>query len=304
MAPPIPIPPDVRQWLTGTFKSCNERVAAKVTRIPTGHETSLDLTFIEHFSGFSLPFQFPSGWVVEINTHYLGGARHFAGWEIADIGLLVQFRQSGRLVRSKIALLQSKRLYPDEQEWSEDTPTDYEIGFARLFQGDDEWASITKPRLFSFTDVSSYKALIVADHQYAAIAGYESQFDIPVYYLLYHPWRIPSSTVVPVAGVVPLDGPCEVGCRVLPAQHMRAAMNGRPDGHKPGYAELRLLLAEPFTADENQAGWRLEHFVVDLLLECETGHIAASPQDPGLERIFYRRGAPIAAAIAITIDAP
>jgi len=30
--------------------------------------------------------------------------------------------------------LQSKRLYPDEQEWDEDSPLDYMVGFRRIFQ--------------------------------------------------------------------------------------------------------------------------------------------------------------------------
>ncbi len=48
----------------------------------------------------------------------------------------------------------------------------------------------------------------------------------------------------------------------------------------------------------------LEHFVVDLLLECETGYIATSPSDGGLDYIFNRRTGPISAALAVTIDAP
>jgi hypothetical protein len=48
----------------------------------------------------------------------------------------------------------------------------------------------------------------------------------------------------------------------------------------------------------------LEHFVVDLLLNCETGYIARSPSDGGLNYIFNRRSGPISAAITLTIDAP
>jgi hypothetical protein len=65
-----------------------------------------------------------------------------------------------------------------------------------------------------------------------------------------------------------------------------------------------MLLNEPFLADEHQAGWRLEHFIVNLLLECEVGYISAGLGDQGLQAIFFRRGGPLAAAIAITIDAP
>ena len=37
---------------------------------------------------------------------------------------------------------------------------------------------------------------------------------------------------------------------------------------------------------------------------CETGYIASSPSDGGLNHIFNRRSGPIYAAITITIDAP
>jgi hypothetical protein len=33
------------------------------------------------------------------------------------------------LLRSTVALFQSKRLHPDEQEWEEDIPLDYMLGF-------------------------------------------------------------------------------------------------------------------------------------------------------------------------------
>lgn len=310
MAPPIPFPLDVQTWLRDTFQSCNAHVAAAVSRVPTIHETSLDMTFIDHFATMAAPVQFPSGWVVEISTHYLGGGRHFAGWpgrrwEIADIGFLVLFRQRGKLIRSKVALLQSKRLYPDELEWDEDNPLDYMIGFGRLFRQDDDWSQVTAPRPFSFTAQSRYKALMSGVPQYKAIEQYESAREIPVYYLLYHPLRLPHTVVLPLTnGQAGLMGPCEVGCRVVPARQLRAVVDNQPIGHSPAYDELQRGLAAPFTAIEHRVGWRLEHFIVDLLLECEAGYIANSPQDGGLNYIFNRRTGPISAALALTIDAP
>lgn len=177
VAPPVPIPTDVQTWLRGTFRSCNERVSSVMTRVPTTHETALDMAFIEHFTSMAAPVQFPSGWMVEVSTHFLGGGRHFGDWpelprrwEIADIGFLVLFRQNGKLIRSKVALLQSKRLYPDELEWDEDNPLDYAIGFGRLFRPDDDWATVVAPHHFTFTEHSRYKALMTGVQQYKAIA--------------------------------------------------------------------------------------------------------------------------------------
>lgn len=311
MPPPIPFPPDVQSWIRGVFRSCNEKVAATVSRVPTIHETSLDMAFIEHFASMAAPVQFGSGWVVEFSTHYLGGGRHFGEWpelprrwEIADIGFLVLFRQRGRLIRSKVALLQSKRLYPDELEWDEDSPLDYMRGFGRLFRSDDDWSAVTSPRPFSFGVTSRYKALMTGVPQYQAIARYEAARDIPIYYMLYHPLQIPVTVVLPLTSDRPTAGTCEVGCRVVPAKDLRDVLSERPEGHSPTYSELHDGLAAPFNLDAHRAGWRLEHFVVDLLLECEGGYIANSRQDGGLNYIFNRRGGPISAALALTIDAP
>ncbi len=312
MPPPVPIPADVRSWLLGVFGSCNERVSRIVSDVPTTHETPLDMSFIQHFVGITgAPHRFTSGWTVDLSTHYLGGGRHFADWpggpprwEIADIGLLVLFRQGGKLVRSKVALLQSKRLYAEELDWDEDLRIDYEIGFRRLFQSDDDWAHVTEPRRFGFTERSSYKALVSGVHQYQAIADYELQRQIPVYYLLYNPCQIPSETSLPIPqNRPPSTAPCDIGCRVLPASQLRAVLHSKPDGSSPEYGDLRTSLQAPFTTAAHHAGWRLEHFV-DLLLECEVGYIAKGPSDNGLNYVFNRRTGPISAALALTLDAP
>jgi hypothetical protein len=312
VAPPIPIPAEVRAWLTGVFGSCNAQVANLITDVPTTHETAVDMAFIQSFSHVSAPYRFPSGWTVELSTHYLGGGRHWSAWpdqpprwEIADIGLLVMYRQDGKLLRSKVALLQSKRLYPDELEWDEDSALDYMIGFRRLFPDEGQWSAVTAPRPFSFTEQSRYKALVTGVNQYRVIEDYESQRGIPVYYLLYNPVRLPSTVVFPIsAGQQRAPSPCDVGARVVPAVQVRAVMTDKPIGSSPSYDDLCASLQAPFVSEGNRGGWRLEHFVVDLLLDCETGYVANSPDDAGLDYVFNRRTGPISAAVAVTLDAP
>jgi hypothetical protein len=157
----ITVPDDVRGWIRHIFAECNRDVASKMSRIPTVHETSLDLTFIERLSRFAAPVRLESECLVRIDAHYLGGGRHFGEWEVADIGLLVIFRRAGQVLRTKVALLQSKRLYPDEQDFSEDKAIDYMIGFGRLMPGDESYFRVTEPRLFSFGGQSRYKAFRV-----------------------------------------------------------------------------------------------------------------------------------------------
>lgn len=269
------------------------------------------MPFIESLQSANTPRTFRSGWTVRLDTHFLGGGRHYGEWpglppkwEIADIGFLVLYRQAGKVIRSKVALLQSKRLYPEEQHWDEDNPLDYLTGFSRLYESDDEWGEVTEARVFSLSENSQYKALVKDDRQYELIAKYEEQRKIPVYYLLYNPCWLPHSVAIPLLEDVKVDGLCEVGCRIVPARDLRAVMSGQTAGRGPRYSELANGLGGRFSLNENAAGWRLENFVVDLLLEYEEGHIAVSRNDEGLNYIFRRRSGPIAAAIAVTIDAP
>jgi|SRR5580658_4865430 hypothetical protein len=141
------IPEDVRIWVRSVFRACNVRTANALSAMPNTHETALDLAFVSEAARFAAPVRFPSEWIVRIDTHFLGGGRHFGEWEIADIGVLIQFRRAGKLLKSKVLLLQSKRLYPTEQEYDEDERADYEIGFARLFSGDGHFPSIAAPRV-------------------------------------------------------------------------------------------------------------------------------------------------------------
>ena len=214
------------------------------------------------------------------------------------------FRRAGKLVRSKVALLQSKRLYPDELEWDEDSPLDYMVGFRRLFREDEEWGAGAAPRRFGFSYESRYKALVTGLGQYKAITEYENQRAIPVYYLLYNPARVPSTAVLPITPGERIPEACEVGCRVVPAAQLRTVMVAKPDGSSPAYGELSGSLPSPFDDQAHRAGWRLEHFVVNLLLECETGYIANGPDDGGLNYIFNRRAGPISTALALTLDSP
>lgn len=77
---------------------------------PNIQEEWLDHTWIDEVTRFSSAQTLSSNWVVRIDAHYLGGMRHFDRWEIADIGVLVHLRLAPSQRKSKVVLLQSKRL--------------------------------------------------------------------------------------------------------------------------------------------------------------------------------------------------
>jgi len=298
------IPEDVRDWVRRVFRACNEKTATSLMKMPSMHEAALDMAFVSQAAEFSAPIRFPSEWILRVDTHFLGGRRHFHNWEIADIGVLMNFRRGGKLVKSKIALLQSKRLYPIEEEYEEDERVDYEIGFARLFRGDGRFESITAPRVFTFNEDAKYQALKVNDEQYRAVEAYETQFGIAVYYMLYHPGCVPFSTEIPRLSETFITHNVEVGARILRATDLRAALASKSKGYVPCYGDLKDLRPEPAARTKAPPGWMVEDFLADLSLDCKVGYVAEKETDAGISRIFNRRGGPISAAIAITFDAP
>lgn len=297
----ITIPDDVREYINNVFKNCNDRVSKKLTTNPNSWETSLDMTLIEALTNYSTTVKLPSNWLIRIDTHYLGGMRHWNNWEIADIGILVFFRKGGKTIKSKVALFQSKRLYPNEVELDEDKAENYYIGFGRLFPEDEQFNKVLRPRTFSFDQSSKYKAFKIKDEQCEAIVNYENKSGIPVHYLLYNTNTIPYKIDIPITSEVDITTN-EVGCRVIPADKIYNQFKKEKKGAVPSYGELKYLLDAPFNVDEHASGWRLEYFVSELFLNCEQGYIIQDKDDINLENLFYRRSGPIAAAFSITFD--
>lgn len=264
------------------------------------------MSFIEEVSEHSAPVKFSSGWLVRLETHFLGGGRYWGQWEIADIGILVVFRLAGVVQQTKIALLQSKRLYPVEaQTTAEDHPLDYIVGFGRLLPAEQEYRSAVKARAFSFLESSRYRALEYADGQYQAILAYEKDTAVPIYYLLYNPLHLPVTVTYPVEASATKQqvGLERIGARVISAVSLDADLKQQQLGAGDSPAFNQIFASN---APSTSSPWPLEYFIADLVLSCKEGHVAGvNPmEDEALFRVFNRRSGPISAAIAITIDAP
>jgi hypothetical protein len=291
------IPSDVIEWVRSVFAGCNARVTEKLSMCPNTPEESLDLTWVEHLSHFSSPVALDSEWIVKIESHYLGGLRHFYTWEIADIGVLVFMRLDGASRTSKVALLQSKRLYPDGQPIREEASVDYEIGFARLADPEDQNLSIAFDAEFGFTEASRYQALQRDSEQAEAIDAYEKENRLKVYYQLYNTWSLPYAQWIPLSGYEPPTGVPELGVRVIPSAVVHAAMTSVSERTLAARDLARLRPLPSY-------GWRLEDFICDELLGCREGDEFAPDGDARIRNLFFRRSGLIAAAIAITIEGP
>jgi hypothetical protein len=296
----VRVPEAAIRWIRNVFLSTNNQVAATLSRIPTHHEPELDMQLIAALN------QVPAvagieGWTVYIQTHFLGGRRHFYNWEVADIGLLIIFRDRGRVLRIKVGLLQSKRLYPREVNQLPDYKNRTRIGFATLLEDPEAFRQLAAGRTFTFEPNSEYLAIDNKGEQQRRLTAYQKMSKIPVYYLLYNPVDIPWSATVPTVTLMPLPKN-RIGCRVVPVNTLISALDEQSEGYHPKFSDM-FKLGEPFRK-EHISGWSLEYFVTDLMICGQQGHIASDETDHVLEQLFYNRSGPISAAIAVTIEAP
>ncbi len=292
-------PVAVHRYVARVFGDANRRVSEKIARVPNCSEPSLDLTLVEHLTQCAGPRVVAPGWAVRIDVHYLGGLRHFRNWEIADIGLLVFAKFRNNVTAQKVAVLQSKRLYPDHQNIVEETEEDYRIGFGGLLPAGPALPSIALHQTYNFSAQSRYRALRVDDDQYKAIAAYETQYALPVHYLLYNPWTVPVSYSFPLRSQPRLERRGNGGCRVIPSKLLRSALAGKSKPSVPSFDDLKVAVSK---SRPHAHGWRLEHFMSNLLLKCKEGKVFDRPDEGSMFALFNRRSGPIAAAVAVTVE--
>ena len=302
----LAIPADVLDWISHVFADINWYLAAKISKIPNIHEGALDMSFVNKISDYSTPVRFPSDWTILLDTHYLGGGRHWMGtWEIADIGVLVVFRHRGRALRAKVGLLQSKRLYPKERLYaSDEVMVDRAHGFGDLWLSEEVFLQASSARTFTFQSSCRYKALILGDNQCIAIQQYEAKTSVPIFYLLYHPLQIPWQARIPLMHSKTFPQPNDVGCTVVSAKALYDSLQHDDTGRSPSYSDIMVGGGSNVDHSVPLDKWRLENFIVDELLGCNVGYIAADHYDENVQQVFFDRGAPISAAISINVEVP
>lgn len=292
------VPRDVLDWIRFVFKACNTAATQKLANNPNIQEEFLDLSIIDELSSHSSPTCFDSGWSVEIETHYIGGLSHYWRWEIADIGIMLFVREAGSAHVRKVALLQSKRLYPKHTAIREFHRVDFEIGMGRLADPENDRKRLAVRTDYDFDPECKYRALLVRDDQYKAIEKYEAENQLRVYYSFYNPPLFPYSKTVPCkAGErFRVDRETSLGVRVVRSKDLRQQIAPRIDGYMPSATDL-LPISETY-------GWALEEFIVDHFMHCKEGDTFQDLSDDRIYNLFNRRTGAIAAAISINIEAP
>lgn len=295
----IKVPNDVMQYLQSRIAECNFNVSYSLSSFPFTHEESLDHKLIGEFIGQG-PRKFGSGWTVRFDAHYIGGGRHYRTFEVADLGLMVIFRRKGKIIRSKLAFIQSKKLYANSVKFKEFDPY-YRQGMGRLLVTDDEHKEIVEPKTLKYSDSSKYKALKTGSEQEDVMKHFSDRFDVKLYYLFYNPCTIPWEIKSPVEKLPEISAN-EVGCRVVPKPELDNALKLFDNNHSPSFGDIKYQLNVMDFSDEHDAGWRLEYFINDLLIGCKEGLIDDSPNFETMVALLRQKSSPISSALSITFD--
>lgn len=297
---------DVVTWFRGVFAAANRRVCERLVNMPNIRETSLDDGLIEALIPESAPTLLPSGAVVRMDTHNIGGLRRLGGphwdlpprrrWETADIAILVFIYRGQTLVGKKIGLLQSKRLYPDNNDVEDDDELGLLYGMNAFIRRDNTQAVSALYRDFMFNEHCIYGAISSQSDQVASIERFNRDFGKAIYYLLYNPHTVPLGVHYPLRERIRVDDASTAGCRVLDPDEMHRVLSGLEKDASPTFGMIDRIGAD--------SSWPLEVWAADLLLTCRVGQAFDDSRDTDVRYLLERRSGPIGAALAASITLP
>ena len=299
------IPNDVVTWFRSVFAEANRRVCERLVNLPNIRETSLDDGLIEALIPDAAPTLLPSGAIVRMDTHNIGGLRRIGfphwdfpiqrRWETADIAVLVFIYRGDALIAKKIGLLQSKRLYPENNDVDEDDEVNFLYGMNAFIRREALQAAAVLHRDFEFGENCIYGAIHAGSEQIKSIDRLNESFGKTVYYLLYNPHIVPLSVRYPLRARINIDQSV-VGCRVFEADEVHKCVSELPEGASPTFK----MISDAGTSSD----WRLETWAADLLLTCRVGQPFDDSRDSDVRYFLERRSGPIGAALAASITLP
>ena len=225
------IPSAVRDYIRGVFDHADNRVSSRISTTPNIPEESLDICLIESLDEFAGPKVVDPYWAVRISTHFIGSLRHYRRYEIADIGVVVVFKKGTTVLKRKLVLLQSKRLYPSNHNVTVLDEFDYQMGLGMITRADQHETPIFSNVEFEFTANCEYGALRANSEQCTAIQEHFEATDIPVHYLFYNPVVLPWRFSYPVRASDSDLPERQFGTRLLEATdiHSRLDQMSEPD---------------------------------------------------------------------------
>lgn len=242
-----------------------------------------------------------------MDTHNIGGLRRLGGppwdwdyphhrrWETADIAILVFIYRGDHLVAKKIGLLQSKRLYPLNNDVEGEDGIGLFYGMNAFLRREDQQAAASLHRKFEFNGGCIYGSIHAGAHQIELIDKLNEEFGKAVYYLLYHPHQLPYSIEYPLRQRIKIVN-SDVGCRVIDAGAVHGVLANLIEGGSPSYSMIMDA-----SRDRERP---LEVWAADLLLTCKVGEQFDHTRDDRVRYFLERRSGPIGSALAASITLP
>lgn len=295
------VPDQIREYIRRVFSQVNDTVSKKLSINPNAPEESLDISFIESLSEFAGPKIVSTNWAVRIAVHFIGNIRHFRRYEIADIGVMIVFKRASKVVGRKLALLQSKRLYPLNYNVIELDDFDYELGLALVTRENSDEATIFSKVQYEFDQNSAYGAIKSNDRQCQAIQSHFQETNVPVHYMMYNPVVIPWTFAYPISDSAKKIPRRELGTRIVTSSTVHDILEEIAEGHSPKLIDFQQT-SENMKISNYRYGWSLEDFIADEVLRCREGYPYSKQRDAGLRRLFSRKSGPIFCVVEITIE--
>lgn len=291
------VPELVRRHIYNIFSGLNDSLSRKISLMPNVPEESLDISFIDNLSNHSAPTIVSPGWAVRMAAHFIGNIRHRRRYEVADIGVVLEFKRKARVLGRKLLLLQSKRLYPNNHQVIELGDYDYDLGLGMITGQDSNEESIFLEVEFEFDHRSTYGALKAKSNQISVIQEHMKETGIPVYYMTYNPVVLPWQISYP-RNIKEVELPeRSFGTRVIKATEVHSIL-----GSCPKHSPLKLAdLVRGNKEIDSAYGWSLEDFI-DGAVKCRHGHFYDSQPNIELHRLFYRKSGPIFCVLEIVIE--
>ena len=244
---------------------------------------------------FSPPKLLKSGAVVEMDIHNIGGLRRLHKWETADIAVLVFIYRGRQMIAQKIGMLQTKRLFPKNNDVVDDDPEGFRYGMNAFLNRDARSPLAVLNREFVFDQSCMYGSLSAGSDQVDIINQLNQHFGEAVFYMFYNPSTVPMTVRYPVSTKRTISN-VKLGCRVFSTSEVHAVLDTMKKGQSP---TLKAI------ADGGAAtNWRLEAWVADHLLVCKVGQRFEESMQDKVSMLLERRTGPIGAAIAVSIALP
>jgi hypothetical protein len=289
------IPKDAVEYFRTAFADANRVATERVVNVPNVRETSLDDALVDALIPFSPPRRLQSGAVVEMDIHNIGGLRRLHRWETADIAVLVFIYRGRQMVAQKIGMLQTKRLFPKNNDVLDDDPLGFRYGMNAFLNRDAKSPLAVLSRDFVFDRSCVYGSLKARSDQVRAINELNRRFGESVFYMFYNPSTIPVTIRYPVKSKRAITR-VKVGCRVFFSKEVHAVLDTLNKGHSPSLSAIM--------GGSAASKWRLEEWVADHLLTCKVGQRFDESMKDDVRMLLERRSGPIGAAIAVSIALP